>query len=145
MRIAIVAGEASGDLLGAKLITALQQRCPDVQCEGLGGAAMIATGCHSLFDMERLSVMGLVEPLKRLPDLLKLRRDLYQHFIDHRPDVFIGVDAPEFNLGLEQKLHQAGIPVVHYVSPSVWAWRQSRIHKISKTLNIILTLFTIPP
>lgn len=140
MKIAIVAGEASGDLLGAKLIAALQQRCPDVQCEGLGGSAMIATGCHSLFDMERLSVMGLVEPLKRLPDLLKLRRDLYQHFIDNRPDVFIGVDSPEFNLGLEQKLHKAGIPVVHYVSPSVWAWRQGRIHKIAKAVDMMLTL-----
>lgn len=140
MKIAIVAGEASGDLLGAKLITALRERCPDVQIEGLGGPAMIAAGCNSLFDIERLSVMGLIEPLKRLPDLFKLRRDLYRHFITHRPDIFIGIDAPDFNLGLELKLRQAGIPVVHYVSPSVWAWRQKRIHKISKAVDLMLTL-----
>lgn len=140
MKIAIVAGEASGDLLGAKLIDALRERHPDLQIEGLGGPAMIAAGCHSLFDMERLSVMGLVEPLKRLPDLFKLRRDLYQHFTKYRPDVFVGIDAPEFNLGLEQRLRQQGIPVVHYVSPSVWAWRQGRIHKIAKAVDLMLTL-----
>jgi lipid-A-disaccharide synthase len=101
---------------------------------------MIAAGCNSLFDIERLSVMGLIEPLKRLPDLFKLRRDLYRHFITHRPDIFIGIDAPDFNLGLEMKLRQTGIPVVHYVSPSVWAWRQKRIHKISKAVDLMLTL-----
>lgn len=140
MKIGIVAGEASGDLLGAKLIHALRERCPDVQIEGLGGPAMIAAGCRSLFDIERLAVMGFIEPLLRLPDLFKLRRDLYQHFTRERPDIFIGIDAPDFNLGLEAKLRQQGIPVVHYVSPSVWAWRQWRIKKIAKAVDLMLTL-----
>lgn len=139
-KIGIVAGEASGDLLGAKLIRALKERCPDLQIEGLGGPAMMAAGCHSLYDIERLAVMGFIEPVLRLPDLIKLRRDLYQHFIKHRPDVFIGIDAPDFNLGLELKLRQQGIPVVHYVSPSVWAWRQKRIKKIAKAVDLMLTL-----
>lgn len=139
-RIGIVAGEASGDLLGAKLIQALRQRCPGVHIEGIGGPAMIAAGCDSLFDMERLAVMGIVEPLLRLPDLIKLRYDVYRHFIKHPPDVFVGVDAPDFNLGLELKLRRAGIPVVHYVSPSVWAWRRNRIHTIAKAVDLMLPL-----
>lgn len=140
LKIGILAGEASGDLLGAKLIHALRERHPNLQVEGVGGAAMIAAGCNSLFDMERLAVMGFVEPLLRLPDLIKLRHDIYQHFIANPPDIFIGIDAPDFNLGLEFKLRQAGIPIVHYVSPSVWAWRQYRIHKIAKSVDLMLTL-----
>ncbi len=140
MKIGILAGEASGDLLGAKLIQALRERCPDLQIEGIGGPAMIAAGCNSLFDIERLAVMGFIEPLLRLPDLIKLRHDLYHHFINNRPDVFIGIDAPDFNIGLELKLRHAGIPVVHYVSPSVWAWRQNRVHKIAKAVDLMLTL-----
>lgn len=139
-RIGILAGEASGDLLGAKLIQAVRERCPDLLIEGIGGPSMIAAGCHSLFDIERLSVMGFIEPLFRLPDLIKLRRDLYHHFINNPPDVFIGIDAPDFNIGLEIKLRLAGIPVIHYVSPSVWAWRQYRIHKIAKAVDLMLTL-----
>ncbi|OGT61387.1 MAG: lipid-A-disaccharide synthase [Gammaproteobacteria bacterium RIFCSPHIGHO2_12_FULL_43_28] len=141
MRIGILAGEASGDLLGATLIHALREKRPDLQFEGIGGPAMIAAGCKSLFDMERLSVMGFIEPLKRLPDLIKLRRDLYHHFNRQKPDLFIGIDSPEFNLGIELKLRRIGIPVVHYVSPSVWAWRQNRIYKIAKAVDLMLTLF----
>lgn len=140
MKIGILAGEASGDLLGAKLIQSLRERCHNLQVEGIGGPAMIAAGCESLFDIERLAVMGIIEPLFRLPDLIKLRRDLYRYFMQNRPDVFIGIDAPDFNIGLELKLRRAGIPVIHYVSPSVWAWRQNRVYKIAKAVDLMLTL-----
>lgn len=140
MKIGILAGEASGDLLGASLIHALHKRCPDLHIEGIGGPAMMAAGCESLFDIERLTMMGFIEPLFRLPDLIKLRYDLFKYFIHNRPDVFIGIDAPDFNIGLEIKLRRAGIPVIHYVSPSVWAWRQYRVHKIAKAVDMMLTL-----
>ena len=140
MKIGILAGEASGDLLGAKLIRALRERHADLCIEGIGGPAMEAAGCHSLFDMERLAVMGFIEPLWRLPDLIALRHDLHQHFLKSPPDVFIGIDAPDFNIGLEVKLRAAGIPVIHYVSPSVWAWRRYRVKKIARAVNLMLTL-----
>lgn len=140
MKIGIVAGEASGDLLGAKLMQCLQTHQEQLQFEGIGGPAMIAQGCQSLFDIERLSVMGFIEPLKRLPDLIKLRRDLIDHFSKNPPDIFIGIDAPDFNFGVERKLRAQGVPVIHYVSPSVWAWRQYRIKKIAKSINLMLTL-----
>ena len=141
MKIGILAGEPSGDLVGAGLIAALRECDSTLKVTGIGGPLMIKAGCQSLFDMERLSVMGLIDPLFRLPELFKIRRELYRYFIDHRPDVFIGIDAPDFNLGLELKLRQAGIPTIHYVSPSVWAWRKKRIHKIAKAVDLMLTLF----
>ncbi len=141
MRIAIVAGEASGDLLGAGLIEALRELHPDAQFEGVAGARMRAAGCHALYPIEELSVMGLVEVLRHLPRLLRLRADLARHFRNARPDVFIGIDAPDFNLGLERRLKRAGIPTVHYVSPSVWAWRRGRLRGIARAADLMLTLF----
>ncbi|MFI2810567.1 lipid-A-disaccharide synthase [Microbulbifer sp. JSM ZJ756] len=140
LRVGILAGEASGDILGAGLVAELQSRFPDIQVEGIAGPRMQAQGVRSLFPMERLSVMGLVEPLKRLPELLRIRRSLRDHFLDNPPDVFIGIDSPDFNLSLEQSLHEGGIPTVHYVSPSVWAWRRGRIKKIARAVDHMLTL-----
>lgn len=140
LRIGIVAGEASGDILGAGLIAALQQRFPQLQVEGIAGPRMLQLGAQSLFPMERLSVMGLVEPLKRLPELLRIRRTLREHFIENPPDIFVGIDSPDFNLSLEESLKAVGIPTVHYVSPSVWAWRRGRIKKIARAVDHMLTL-----
>ena len=141
MRIGIVAGEASGDLLASGLIQAIRQRHPDAQFEGIAGPQMEAAGCKALFASERLAVMGLVEVLGHLRELLRIRRQLREHFLRNPPDLFIGVDAPDFNLALERKLKQASIPTVHYVSPSVWAWRQYRLKKIAKSVDLMLTLF----
>jgi len=141
LRIGIVANEISGDLLGAGLMRALQELKGDVAFEGVGGPRMLEQGCSSLFPMERLSVMGLVEVLKHLPELLSIRRQLVDHFLADPPDLFIGIDAPDFNLGLETQLKKAGIPTVHYVSPTVWAWRPGRVHKIKDAVNLLLSLF----
>lgn len=141
LRIGIVAGEASGDILGAGLLAELKQRFPDIEIEGIGGELMQAEGCKSLYPMERLSVMGLVEVLGRLRELMGIRRSLMKHFTAQRPDLFIGIDSPDFTLNLEGKLRLAGIPTVHYVSPSVWAWRSKRVFKILKTTDLMLTLF----
>ena len=140
LRVALVAGEASGDLLGAGLMQALRAQQPDIEFAGIGGDHMIAAGLISRVPMERLSVMGLTEVLGRLPELLGIRRALTQFCLDWQPDVFIGIDAPDFNLGLEISLRTAGIKTVHYVSPSVWAWRKGRIKKIRRAVDHMLTL-----
>ena len=140
-RIAIIAGEASGDLLGAGLIEALRKRYPNLMVEGICGPRMQAQGGNSLYPMERLSVMGLCETLGRLAELIPVRRRLIRHLIDTRPDVFIGIDAPDFNLTVASALKSAGIKTAHYVSPSVWAWRRYRIKKIARSLDLMMVLF----
>lgn len=141
VRIGIVAGEASGDLLGAGLILAIRQQIPDVEFTGIAGPEMIKAGCKALYPSEKLSVMGLSEVLGHLGEILKIRKHLRRYYNSNPPDIFIGIDAPDFNLGLERKLKEAGIKTVHYVSPSVWAWRQNRVKKISRSVDLMLTLF----
>lgn len=140
IRIGIVAGEISGDLLGAGLIRALKERIPDATYEGIGGPGMQALGCRSLFPMEQLSIIGL-EGINKYPEILGIRNKLCQHFLSNPPDLFIGIDVPDFNLGLEEKLKAAGIRTIHYVSPTVWAWRGYRIRKIRRAVDHMLTLF----
>jgi len=145
MRIGIVAGEASGDQLAASLIRAIRTRYPAAEFEGIAGPAMQAAGCRALFTAEKLSVMGLVEVLRHLPELLRIRRAIIRHFLQNPPDIFIGVDAPDFNLGLEKRLRIAGIPTVHYVSPSIWAWRAGRAARIGECADRVLCLFPFEP
>lgn len=139
--IGIVAGEKSGDILGAGLIASLRHNFPDAEFVGVGGPDMIAQGFQSLAAMERLSVMGFVEPLGRLPELFALKKRLREYFIERQPLVFIGIDSPDFNLRLEEELKQAGIKTAHYVSPSLWAYREKRIHKVIRAVDLMLTLF----
>jgi lipid-A-disaccharide synthase len=141
LKIAIVVGELSGDLLAAGLIGELKKIFPNLQAEGIVGPNLINIGAKELFNMRHLSLMGLIEPLLNLPKLIYIRSKLYRKILQNKPDLFIGVDAPEFNLGLEKKLKQANITTVHYVSPSVWAWRSGRIKLIKKAVDLMLTLF----
>jgi lipid-A-disaccharide synthase len=141
MKVAVVAGEASGDLLGAALIRALKARWPSLEFEGIAGPRMMAEGARTLYPMEKLAVRGYVEVLKSLREILAIRRGLRRRLLADRPGLFIGIDAPDFNLGLEARLKSAGIPTVHYVSPSIWAWRPERIHTIGRSVDRMLVMF----
>lgn len=141
LRVGIVANEASGDLLGAAVIEELGRLVPDASFTGVAGPRMLAAGCETRFAMERLSVMGLTEVVGHLWELLGLRRALANYFLAGRPDVFIGIDAPDFNLGLERRLRAAGIPTVHLVSPTVWAWRPGRVKGIRRAVDLLLCIF----
>ncbi|MCH9692874.1 MAG: lipid-A-disaccharide synthase [Gammaproteobacteria bacterium] len=140
MRIALVAGESSGDVLGAGLIRAIRAQIPDAVFEGVAGPEMLAAGCDQLEPAESLAVMGLVEPLAHIPRLLKLRKQLVQRWSASPPDVFVGIDAPDFNLGLEKRLRNAGVRTVHYVSPSIWAWRAGRIKTVAAAADKVLCI-----
>lgn len=145
LRIAMVAGEPSGDLLASHLIRALKRFVPEADFYGIGGPKMQAQGFRSLYPMEKLSVRGYVEVLKHLPELLRLRRNLRKRLIAERPDAFIGVDAPDFNLALEARLKAAGIASIHFISPSIWAWRGGRVNKIVRSVDHMLCLFPFEP
>lgn len=144
-RVALCAGETSGDQLGAGLMSELRQRFPDAEFAGIGGDAMRAAGLDAWFDASELAVMGLAEVLAHLPRLLKLRKAFRQRVLDWAPDVYIGIDAPDFNLGVERWLKQRGVRTVHYVSPSVWAWREERAAKIGASADRVLCLFPMEP
>jgi lipid-A-disaccharide synthase len=145
MRIGLVAGEASGDVLGAGLIRAIRERIPDAEFEGVAGPEMVAAGCEQWEPSDSLAVMGLVEPLAHIPRLLRLRRELARRWRESPPDVFVGIDAPDFNLGLEKKLRKAGIKTTHYVSPSIWAWRPGRVKKVKKAADTVLCILPFEP
>lgn len=145
MRFALVAGEASGDLLGGALVQALRKRFPQASFYGVTGPRMREAGCDSVDTIDRLSVMGLAEVLPKLPDILRLRGELLRRFEADRPDCVIGIDAPDFNLTLEQRLRQSGLPTVQVVSPSIWAWKAGRVKKIARAANLVLCLFPFEP
>ena len=141
LRVGLIAGEPSGDALGAALIDAMRRQVPQVECFGVAGPAMRAAGCRALYPAEDLAVMGIIEVLAHLPRLLRIRRGLLRHLLADPPDVLVGIDAPDFNLPVEARLRRAGIRTVHYVSPSVWAWRERRVKQIATAVDRMLTLF----
>jgi lipid-A-disaccharide synthase len=143
--IALVAGEASGDQLGAALMDRLRENYPQAHFAGIGGRQMKAAGMDAWWDAEELAVFGLFEVLSHFPRLVRLRRRLHRRLLTLSPDIFIGIDAPDFNLGLEIKLRRKGIRTVQYVSPTVWAWRQKRVRKIGRAANLVLCLFPFEP
>jgi lipid-A-disaccharide synthase len=145
LRFALIAGEASGDQLGAGLISEIKKRHPDAEFIGIGGDLMREAGINAWHDSQELAVMGLAEVLRHLPRLLRLRHSIFERILAWQPDVFIGIDAPDFNLGLEKKLKRHGIKTVHYVSPSIWAWRESRAKKIADSADRVLCLFPMEP
>jgi lipid-A-disaccharide synthase len=145
VRIAMVAGEASGDLLASHLIEALKSKIPSAEFYGIGGPRMIAKGFQAWYPLEKLAVRGYVEVIRHYREIAAIRRDVRQRLLAGPPDVFIGVDAPDFNLDLEKALKQSGVPSVHYVSPSIWAWRGKRIHKIGAAVSRVLALFPFEP
>jgi lipid-A-disaccharide synthase len=145
MRIALIAGELSGDLLGGALIEALKLSFPAARFYGVAGPRMVAAGCEAIESIEALSLMGLAEIVGELPRLLRLRRELVARFTADRPDVVIGIDAPDFNLGLERRLRERGLRTVHVVSPTVWAWRQGRVKSIARSVDLMLCLFPFEP
>ena len=145
VRIAMVAGEASGDLLASHLMAALKAKLPDAVFYGIGGPKMQALGFDAWWPMEKLAVMGYVDALKHYREISGIRRQLKKRLLDIRPDIFIGVDAPDFNLGLETDLKSAGVKTIHYVSPSIWAWRGGRIKKIARAVDRVLALFPMEP
>lgn len=145
LTIALCAGEASGDLLGAHLMNAIRSQYPKVNFVGIGGPRMLAAGIQSLYDQEKLAVRGFVEVVKKLPEILAIRRGLIKALKEIRPQVFVGIDAPDFNLGVAMRLKHLGIQTVHYVSPSVWAWRSKRVKKIVKQVDEVLCLFPMEP
>lgn len=144
-RFALVAGESSGDLLGENLIRALTERYPGARFAGIGGPRMAAAGMDCWFEARELAVMGLAEVIRHLPRLLRVRRQVRQQIVNWKPTAFVGIDAPDFNLGLERRLRGQGIKALHYVSPSVWAWRSGRVDKIGRCADAILTLFPFEP
>ena len=141
LRIGIVAGEASGDMLGGLLIQALKNKRSDIEFVGIAGPKMMREGAQSLFPIERLSVRGYLEVIKHAFGLMRIRQQLIKHFLNHRVDIFIGIDAPDFNFYIEKRLKKQGIKTIHYVSPSIWAWRKNRLNKIKRAVSHILTLF----
>ena len=145
LRLGLVAGEASGDLLGGLLLQGLKQRWPHLEAAGIGGPTMAAQGFERWWPHERLSVFGYVDALARLPELLHIRRQLGDRLLAERPAAFIGIDAPDFNFGLETRLHQGGLKTIHFVCPSIWAWRRERVRKLAAAADHVLCLFPFEP